>query len=106
MSMPAYLTAAQAVDALNWAAAQEFERMDENDMAWGDSSYESFDDTIETIRPMFASGLFYRDDMYRLSWEITVRNKERGSQRVFIVDAESGMLYNEHDGATSTIYTQ
>ena len=105
MSMPAYLTAAQAVDALNWTAAREFQWMEENDTPPGDSMYESFDDTIETIRPVFANNLFYSDSEYRLSWEITVRSAERGSTRTFIVDAESGKIYNEHDGATDTIYT-
>ena len=106
LSVPAYLTAAQAVDALNWAAAQKFQRMDENDPARGDSYYESFADTIETIRPVFAGGLFYRDAVYRLCWEITLRSAARGSTHAFVVDAESGMIYNEHDGAENTIYTR
>ncbi|MBR3504687.1 MAG: hypothetical protein IKO07_10680 [Clostridia bacterium] len=105
-SMPAYLTAAQAVDALNWAAAREFDRIREVDPAMADSYYGSFEDTIEDIRPVFANDLFYSDTMYRLSWEITVRSAERGSTREFIVDAKTGRVWNMHDGAEDTVYTR
>ncbi|MBQ8954435.1 MAG: hypothetical protein IJ048_09995, partial [Clostridia bacterium] len=105
-AMPAYLTSAQAVDALNWAAAQEFQGIEESGMDLGDSVYGTYEDTIESVRPVFANGLFYRDTMYRLCWEIVLRSAERGTTYTFIVDAESGGIWNDHDGAANTIYTR
>ena len=103
---PRYLTAAQAVDALNWAAAQAFAREAQSDMPGGDSSFGSFEDVIEDIRPIFANELFYRDTCYRLSWQITLRSAERASTREFIVDAATGCIWDYHEGAVDTIYTQ
>ncbi len=103
---PIYLTAAQALDALNWAARLDMARRGTVDPQMYDSAFGTFEDTVETIRPVFANHLFYRDDAYRLSWEITVRSAERGSVSTFTVDAETGRLWNDHEGEVLTIYSQ
>ena len=99
--MPYYLTAEQAVDALNNAAAQEIVRDQ-----YGDCGFGSLNDVIEEVRPVFLKERFFSDQYYRLSWQISVRSRERKSVRVFFVDATTGRVWDDHDGAIDTVYTQ
>ena len=73
---------------------------------YGDCGFGSLNDVIEEVRPVFLKERFFSDHYYRLSWQISVRSRERKSMRVFFVDATTGRVWDDHDGAIDTVYTQ
>jgi len=103
--VPRYLSAAQAVDALNAAAANAARQAAANGAMMEDSAFGTFEDTIELVRPMFAGGMFRSDEVCTFCWQITLRGHETGWPRLFFVDGETGAVWNDHEGLVQTVYS-
>ena len=87
---PAYLTAQQALESLNYAAANI-------DPAHVCTSFDDPEDKLVAIAPVM-SDLFNEEENYTLCWQFTIQDARKGFVRTVLVDAVSGDIYDDHDG--------
>lgn len=87
---PEYLTAQQALDSLNYAAANI-------DPAHVCTSFDDPEDRLVAIAPVM-SNKFNEDEIYTLCWQFTIQDARKGFVRTVLVDAVSGDIYDDHDG--------
>ena len=87
---PEYLTAQQALDSLNFAAANI-------DPAHVCTSFDDPEDRLVAIDPVMSSH-FNEDEIYTLCWQFTIQDARKGFVRTVLVDAVSGDIYDDHDG--------
>lgn len=89
-SAPEYLTAHQALQSLNYAAANI-------DPAHVCTSFDDPDDRLVAIAPVM-SDRFNEEENYTLCWQFTIQDAQKGYLRTVLVDAVSGDIYDDHDG--------
>ena len=86
---PAYLTAEQALQSLNYAAAN----IDPEHVC---TSFDDPEDKIVAIAPVFAN--VFDGEKYTLCWAFSIQDAEKGFVRRVLVDAVSGDIFDDHDG--------
>lgn len=87
---PAYLTAQQALQSLNYAAENV-------DPAHECTSFDDPEDKLVAINAVM-SDRFNEDENYTLCWQFTIQDARKGFVRTVLVDAISGDIYDDHDG--------
>jgi len=90
MDPPAYLTAQQALQSLNHAAANI-------DPAHVCTSFDDPEDKLVAIDAVMSSK-FNEEEIYTLCWQFTIQDARKGFVRTVLVDAVSGDIYDDHDG--------
>ena len=86
---PAYLTAEQALQSLNYAAANI-------DPEHTCTSFDDPEDKLVAIEPVFAN--VFDGEKYTLCWAFSIQDAEKGFVRRVLVDAVSGDIFDDHDG--------